>query len=586
MSPFLRAAALLALAGCGAPSPTSAPAPPVPSSNEPRLPTQPPGPDWFRDVTDGSGLHVTYRNDEEAKLYTILETYGGGVAMIDYDGDGRTDVFVTGGGFFERPAMERLKGHPCRLFRNLGNFKFEDVTDKVGLGAVNWWYTHGAMVADYDRDGWPDLLVTGFGKVGLLRNEAGPNGRRFVDVTEKVGLKDESWSTGAGWADLDGDGYPDLYVCHYGDWSPKNNPPCHSPVDAAKRDCCPPPKFQPYQHAVFKNEKGERFRDATAEYGATLRGRGLGVVLADLNADGRPDVYVANDMDFNFLYFNRGGKFEERGTAAGVAADERGRPEGSMGLDVADYDGTGRASVWVTNYQGELHALYRNMGRELFHHQTRTAGVASLGQSYVGFGTSFLDIDNDGWEDIAVVNGHVLLHPVLGADVKQKPVLLRNTLHEGRRFFVIATERGGPYFKRPEYGRGLAVGDLDDDGWQDIIVNHTNTPTTVLRNVAAESGPGRWVGFKLVGKGNRCVVGSTVSVDIGTRTLTRFTKGGGSYLSNPDPRQHFGLGPDGAVKKVTVRWSWGETQTWEGVEPGAYWELREGEPSAKKMPKP
>lgn len=579
----LRAAftCLVLIAGCGRPSQPTTPTQPPPL--DPARPTQPPGPDWFRDVTDGSGLHVTYRNDEEAKLFTILETYGGGVGLLDYDGDGRLDVFVTGGGHFVRPGMESLKGHPCRLFRNLGNFQFEDVTAKTGLNAVPWWYTHAVSVADYDRDGWPDLLVTGFGKVGLFRNDGG---KRFVEVTEKVGLKDESWSTSAGWADLDGDGFPDLYVCHYGDWSPKNNPPCYSPADPSKRDCCAPPKFQPFAHAVYKNEKGERFREASAEMGATLRGRGLGVVLADLNADGKPDVYAANDMDFNFLYLNRGGKFEERAMIAGVAADERGRPEGSMGVDVGDFDGTGRASLWVTNYQGELHGLYRNIGKELFHHQTRASGVAALGQSYVGFGTAFTDLDNDGWEDIAIVNGHVLHHPVLGADVKQKPVLLRNTDRGGKRFFVIATDRGGPFFAKPEYGRGLAVGDLDDDGWPDLVASPTNSPVAVLRNVAVESGPGRWVGFKLVGKGNRCVVGSTVTVDTGTRTLTRFTKGGGSYLSSPDPRPHFGLGPDGAVKRVIVRWSWGGEQTWDGVEPGAYWELREGEPAAKKLPKP
>ncbi|HUR55780.1 MAG TPA: CRTAC1 family protein, partial [Gemmataceae bacterium] len=250
------------------------------------------------------------------------------------------------------------------------------------------------------------------------------------------------------------------------------------------------------------------------------------------------------------------------------------------------FDGSGRASIWVTNFPGELHSLHRNTGREVFHHATRASGVAALGQSYVGFGTAFTDLDNDGWEDIAIATGHVLQHPVLGAEVKQKPVLLRNIEHEGKRYFVIATERGGPYFRKPEYGRGLAAGDLDNDGWPDLVVSHTNTPGAVLRNVGAESGAARWVGVKLVGKGNRDVVGSTISLDTGTRTQTRFSKGGGSYLSHNDSRAHFGLGPDGAVRRVRVRWSWGETQTWEGVEPGAYWELREGEPAAKRVPNP
>jgi enediyne biosynthesis protein E4 len=569
-----------------APEETRPPAPPPARREE-----GPTGPPLFRDVTAGSGLHFTYRNGEEADQFTILESLGGGVALLDYDGDGLLDVFVTGGGYFDGPDRNVLKGHPCKLYRNLGNWKFEDVTSSLVFDGP-WFYTHGAAVADYDCDGWPDLLVTGYGRVVLFHNEDdGKGGRRLVDVTEKVGLRDDSWSTSAGWADLDGDGYPDLYVCHYVDWSFANNPHCPGQRADAPRDVCPPQRFKPLRHSLFRNEKGEEggrtFRDVSEEQGFRANGCGLGVVLADLNGDGRPDVYVANDATNNFLFLNRGGKLEEKGLLAGVATGEGGHYDGSMGTDAGDYDGSGRPSLWVTNFQGEPHALYRNLGRERFLHQSRVSGVAAIGLGYVGFGTSFIDVDNDGWEDLVVVNGHVLRYPTLASTFKQRPVLLRNVEQGGRRFFKDVSAQGGPFFATPALGRGLAVGDLDNDGWPDLVVSHGNSPVALLRNEAAAAAapPARWLGVRLVGKGNRDVVGSTVVCRAGDRTLTRFAKGGGSYLSAGDPRLLFGLGSPGPAGKVTVtvKWSWGQSETWDDLEPNAYWQLQEGQPAAKRL---
>jgi hypothetical protein len=418
-----------------------------------------------------------------------------------------------------------------------------------------------------------------------------------VDVTDEVGLRDDSWSTSAGWADLHGTGYPDLYVCHYLDWSFANHPHCTGYVPGVKQDVCSPQRFKPLAHALFRNDRGKSFRNVSAEHGFKPEGCGLGVVLADLNDDGRPDIYVANDTNNNMLYFNRSShrtllpkdvkvalKLEDKAVAAGAAMDESGHANGSMGVDVGDYDGSGRASLWVTVFQYEQHALYRGLGREMFHHQSSAAGIAALSRQFVGFGTGFIDIDNDGWEDLVIAHGHVFRAAAGGASRKQLPVLLRNTELQGRRFYEDRSIQGGAFFQTPAIGRGLAIGDLDNDGWPDLVVSHTNSPVALLRNQAAGTAKSnRWLGIKLIGRDHRDLVGSTVTLHGTSRKLTRFVKGGGSYLSANDPRLLFGLGPSEEVKKVTVRWSWGELQTWDSLEPNQYWVLEEGKPDAKRL---
>ena len=541
----------------------------------------PDGPPWFRDVTADSGIDFTYRNGEEADQYTILESLGGGVALIDYDGDGLLDIFFTGGGTLDG---QHIKGCPCRLYKNLGNWKFRDVTADVGLDKIDF-YTHGAAVADYDRDGWPDLLVTGFGRIALFHNEAKPGGgRHFVDVTAKAQLHDRLWSSSAGWADLTGSGFPDLYICHYVDWSFENHPPCPAKVANVEHDVCPPQRFKPLVHSLYYNNGDGTFRDVTATQHLRNDGCGLGVVLADINDDGRPDIYVANDASNKHLYFNRGGgNLEEKAQLAGVATDEHGLYNGSMGVDVADYDGSGRASLFVTNFQGEVHALYKNLGDERFGYQSQAVGLGALGRHFVAFGTAFVDVDNDGWEDLIIVNGHVLRHP-LGSTVKQRSLLMRNIEKSGRRVFQDYSSRGGPFFDVPIVGRGLAVGDLNNRGWSDVVISNTNSPAVILRNEASTDNPAHWLGIKLVGRNNRDVAGTTVILEGKSRRLTRYAKGGGSYLSSSDRRILFGLGTSEQFQRLTVKWSWGKEEHWENLEPNHYWELHEGEPQPRRLP--
>ncbi|MGH7169069.1 MAG: CRTAC1 family protein [Gemmataceae bacterium] len=614
----LMASFLLAAGACRW---SSTPTPPVADEAEPI------GPPLFQDVTAESGVNFTYRNGEEADHYAILESLGGGLAVLDIDGDGLVDLFIPGGGHFEGADKPRIKGNPCRLYRNLGNFRFEDVTAKYGLDKIAF-YTHGAAAADYDNDGWPDLLVTGWHHLALFHNEPvdrkePSKGRTFVDVSKPAGLPDGLWTTSAAWGDLDGDGFADLYVCQYVDWSFEHHHPLYCNYDGHTRDVCPPKNFTGLEDKLFRNLGNGKFQDASKEAGLRVArgdaeferltwlsrrarerlkrdvregdskfGKGLGVLVVDVNDDGKPDIYVANDTVDNFLYINRSSqagewRFEEMGMASGTARDDRGTPSGSMGIGVSDFDATGKPAIWVANYENELHALYRNDCKAnptdrakddiVFTFYTSVAGLAVFGRQTVGWGTGFFDIDHHGREDLFLVNGHATRVPKTSPR-RQIPILARND--NGK--FKNITKQGGSYFRSPHLARGAVQADFNNDGRVDLAVLHTNEPVAILRNEADTKGR-HWLGVQLAGKDHRDVVGAKIVLEAEGRKQTRFVHGGGSYASSSDRRQVFGLGTAERIDKLTVIWPYGKEQSFSGLKLDRYYRLSEGRDKAEPL---
>jgi hypothetical protein len=502
------------------------------------------------------------------------------------------DLFLPGGGGFAGKDKKDIVGYPCRFYRNLGHCRFEEVTAAAGLTTRGdgkpWFYTHGAAVADYDRDGWSDLLVTGWGGVALFHNvPVDPahreKGRRFEDVSARVGLAHGiDWTTSAAFGDLDGDGYPDLYLCQYVDWSWKNHPECT--YDGKTPDVCPPGQFSGLPDKLYRNTGKGGFVDVSKEAGLASGGpeasKGLGVLLVDVDVDGRPEIYVANDTVDNYLYLNQSQagqlRFKEQGTLSGTGRDDRGSPNGSMGLDAGDPEHTGKPCLWVTNYENELHALYRNEsepGNLNFRYRTAEVGIAALGQRFVGWGTAFLDVDRDGWEDLFIANGHAIRFPKTTSR-KQRPVLMHN--RQGR--FHDISQRIGTYGQQPHLARGVGFGDLDNDGQTDLVISHMNEPVALLRGVGGQDN--HWLGIKLVGKDHASVVGARVILDAKEQRQARFAKGGGSYASAKDSRLLFGLAKETRAA-LTVTWPDGSEQRFPDLAVDHYYRIVQGKDKAE-----
>lgn len=508
----------------------------------------------FEDRTAASNLQFTYKNDEAHSDFAILESLGGGIAIFDFDGDGRCDLFLTGGGTF---GDRQTAGLPSALFRNEGHWRFADVTKASGIGRSRY-YSHGAAVADCNEDGFDDVLITGYGGLMLYQNQGDGS---FREVTPETGLDDRLWSSSAAWGDFNADGALDVYVVHYVDWSFDKNPVCEGPP-GHPREVCPPRQFDGLPDLLYFGNGDGTFRNGTKEARLQPDGKGLGVVAADLDQDGDLDLYVGNDTVPNFLYLNDGrGQFDDFSLISGSAHSDRGTPDGSMGTDVGDFNGDGLPEIWVANYEGENNALYRNLGKGLFRHVSQSTGISAVGAMHVGWGTRFVDVDLDGDEDLIVSNGHVVRFPV-NTPRRQRPVLLENL--DGARFRNVA-DRAGEYMTSEHAGRGLATGDMDGDGDEDIVISNLNEPAAVLSN---ESAPAHnWLAVRIIGRqSTRASIGATAVTKVGDRTLTRQIRGGSSYASTSDSKLHFGCGTMRVVDALTVTWIGGSRTVLQNVE--------------------
>jgi tetratricopeptide (TPR) repeat protein len=525
----------------------------------------------FRDDAEPVGLRFVHDNGHSRRHPPPPEAMCGGVGLLDFDGDGWIDVYAVQGGSF--PPLESHPEQGDRLFRNRGDGTFEDATQSTGIASFAGGYGQGVTVGDYDNDGRPDLFVTRWRSYALYRNTGDG---RFEDVTQQSGLGgDRDWPTSAAFADLDGDGDLDLYVCHYLVYDPANPRRCTHPESPNKHECNPL-DFPALPDHVFRNDGG-RFVDVTAGSGlADTDGRGLGVVAAHLDDDDRIDLYVANDMTANYLLRNAGAcRFEESGQLSGTAASADGGFKAGMGIACGDLDGDGLLDLAVTNYFGESTTFYRNLGHGFFVDHSAAINMAALTRRLLGFGIAFFDADNDGWLDVISANGHVL-------DPRpQIPWTMPLQILQGSRGGRLAdiSERAGPPFGPLHLGRGLAVGDLDNDGRLDAVVVVQNEPLIYLHNQTKEHG--HFIAFALEGtKSNRDAVGARIAISAGGRQQVGERFGGGSYQSASDPRVHFGLGEATTVESVEVRWPSGRVERHERLKADCHYRLREGNSAA------
>jgi hypothetical protein len=503
---------------------------------------------WLVDVTESTGIAFTHANGA-AGLKDYRETMGSGVCLLDYDGDDRLDVYLV-----------TCVG-PNRLYRNLGGLRFADVTDAAGVGSAG--YDMGAVAADWDRDGDLDLYVTSLGPNRAYVNRGDGT---FAESAARLGIAHPAWGTGAAFFDADGDGAPDLYVANYVQVARPDTNVCRA-ADGM-RLVCKPTDYPPAPDVLFRQRKDGTFEDATERLGFSApAGRGLGVVTADADGDGRPDVYVANDLDPNYLFVRRGGgRYEETGFFSGTSHSETGRAESGMGVAAGDYDRDGRPDLFVTNFVGQTNTLYHNEGEGLFQDETAAARLGRESLPYVGWGAAFADFDGDGWPDLAVVNGHVEPDAEKVDDPEgwaQPDLLLHN---RGDGTFLDVTAERAPGFLERHAGRGLAVGDLDDDGDPDLVVVNQNGPARVFRNDSEET---PWIAVSVA------AVGARVDVHAAGGPASQETRAGGSFLSCDDPRLLFRLGDAGAVDSVVVTWPSGARRVLRGPATGTVHSVKE-----------
>jgi hypothetical protein len=552
-------------------------------------------PPLFTEEAAAAGLDFVHFNGASGKLY-FPEIMGSGGALLDYDGDGDLDVFLVQGAMLppgtdpagtDPPARGALGN---RLYRNdvevaadgARRLRFTDVSRRAGI-AVAGDYGMGAAVGDYDGDGRPDLYVTNFGSNRLWRNRGDGT---FEDVTAEARADDPRWSIAAAFFDYDGDGDLDLYVGNYVDFGVDRQVPCFGA--SGLRDYCGPDSYPPTPDRLLRNRGDGTFEDVTAKAGLSAAGAGLGMSILDADGDGDLDLYVANDGDPNFLWINRGdGTFEDEALLRGCAVNADGKSEASMGVAIDDFDGDGDEDVFLSHLDGETNTLYVNDGKGFFLDRTAGSGLDRASWSMTGFGTGWIDYDNDGKLGLLVVNGAVKAIERLRQARDPWPFHQPNQLFRnagGGRFVEVPAEREGPAFELSEVSRGALFGDLDNDGDVDVVVTQDGGPVRLLVNRSGDGG--RWVGLALTtGEPARDEPGARAEVTAaGGRTFHRRVRPAAGYASSNDPRILIGLGAEDGPVAVIVRWPDGGVERWSGLAPGRYHQLHRGTGAAAPAP--
>lgn len=527
----------------------------------------------FTDVTASSGIN--FRNQSSVQKNYIVESIGGGVAWIDYDNDGKLDIYLLNS-YSVKDALAKTPPPPAALYRNTDNGKFEERAIQAGVANPGW--AMGVSVADFDNDGYDDLYITCFGPNKLYRNLGNGN---FEDVTSRAGVGNSGFSSGSAWGDYDRDGDLDLFVAGYVDFKLNDLPQFGKGKFCKYRNIevqCGPRGLPGAPDILYRNNGNGTFTDVSlaAKVSDAEGYYGLGVTWTDFNDDGWPDIYVANDATPNYAYLNNhDGTFTEQGLMLGLAVDENGVEQGSMGIAIDDYDHDLKLDLIVTNFADQYNTVYHKTSDDTYQDVSRKTGTADISLPFVGWGVLFFDYDHDSWSDLLIVNGHVYPQ-VEGAypegKYRQRMLFYRN-LSNGT-FTEIAKDMGRAMVQ-PRASRGAAMADYDEDGDIDIIVNNLDGAPTLLRNDGG-SKAGNWLMLKLTGaKSNRNAVGARVTVKSGNITQTKEIYAGTSYLSHNDWKLHFGLGSNKVVDEITIKWPSGTVQKLNKVKAGQIVAIKE-----------